>query len=65
MQGWLTGWDAAMPMTTSSDMRHGMGRGDMSSPTGTDDFGMGDMMRMSEADMTALQAATGVHFVRP
>ena len=72
MQGWLVAWNAAMPMTigtTAPDS--GMGGHDMGSMGGTeetaassstDDFGMGQMMQMSDADMDALRAATGVEF---
>jgi len=61
MQGWLADWDAGMPMTSSADMGHGMmSAGPPSSSA--DDFGMGRMMTMSEADLAALRAATGVEF---
>lgn len=64
MQGWLADWAAAMPMaSTAEDMGHGMGHGATPETSGTvDDFGMGGMMNMSEADMAALRAATGVAF---
>ncbi|WP_395729871.1 DUF305 domain-containing protein [Nakamurella sp.] len=74
MQGWLTEWDAAMPLTSTGaagqDMGHGMdmGHGSPSSSGApgsiddSDDFGMGAMMSMSEADMTELRSATGVAF---
>ncbi len=68
MQSWLSAWGAEMPSATT-DAGHDMGHGMMSdapssttSPSGTDDFGMGDMMSMSEADMAALRSATGVEF---
>ena len=72
MQGWLVAWNAAMPMTSgTADPDSGMGGHDMGSMGGTeetaasssaDDFGMGQMMQMSDADMDALRAATGVEF---
>ena len=70
MHGWLTEWGAAIPMTSTAaadqDMGHGMSH-DSSSSGGpgtmdADDFGMGAMMSMSEADMTELRSATGVEF---
>src|SRR5690349_7149008 len=70
MQGWLVAWNAAMPMTSGTTAPDsGMGGHDMGSMGGpeetaasssTDDFGMGQMMQMSDADMDALRAATGV-----
>ena len=72
MQGWLVAWNAAMPMTSGTTAPDsGMGGHDMGSMGGTeetaassstDDFGMGQMMQMSDADMDALRAATGVEF---
>lgn len=72
MQGWLVAWDATMPMmSTGADADSGMGGHDMGSMGGpqetaasrsVDDFGMGQMMQMSDADMDALRAATGVEF---
>lgn len=72
MQGWLDAWGATMPMdgTDQPDMGHGMDHGapastDAPGSTGDgDDFGMGAMMSMSESDMAALRAATGVEFDR-
>ena len=72
MQGWLVAWNAAMPMTSGTTAPDsGMGGHDMGSMGGpqetaaspsVDDFGMGQMMQMSDADMDALRAATGVEF---
>jgi len=72
MQGWLVAWNAAMPMTSATTAPDsGMGGHDMGSMGGTeqttaspsvDDFGMGQMMQMSDGDMDALRAATGVEF---
>jgi uncharacterized protein (DUF305 family) len=65
MQGWLDQWGAAMPMSASEEMGHGMAHGSSTTSESTvDDFGMGDMMAMSESDLAALQAATGVEFDR-
>lgn len=66
MQGWLADWDATMPMASGTagdghDMGPGMMSGSLTS-AGADDFGMGAMMQMSEADLAALRAATGVQF---
>ena len=66
MQSWLAEWGAARPMIgPSQDMGHDMDHG--SSTTGGsagDDFGMGELMTMSDADLAALRAATGVAFDR-
>jgi uncharacterized protein (DUF305 family) len=65
MQGWLDQWGAAMPMSASEEMGHGMAHGSSTTSESTvNDFGMGDMMAMSESDLAALQAATGVEFDR-
>lgn len=70
MRGWLAGWDTAMPMAgPTADTGHGMDHGSpatsgSASATTVDDLGMGDAMSMSEADMAALRAATGVAFDR-
>jgi uncharacterized protein (DUF305 family) len=64
MQSRLDQWGAAVPMSgASEDMGHGMAHGTSTTiETTVDDFGMGGMMSMSEADLAALQAASGVDF---
>ena len=66
MEGWLAEWGVPRPMTgPSQDMGHDMDHG--SSTTGGsagDDFGMGELMTMSDADLAALRAASGVAFDR-